>query len=85
MPPPDFYKVAFNVDGGGDPSSWPRIYCPKGGLADLVADERLYRTIHYGAPVVITFEAEYEGRFLEQLVGTFVERCARRDRSAVLH
>ena len=79
--------LTFNapVDGSGDQSSWPRIWVARGGLAALVNDERCYRTILSGRPVIISFEDEAEGRVLEYLIGVMLERRCRRPAAAVLH
>ena len=68
--------LTFNApeDGSGDQSLWTRIWVARGGLAALVDDERLYQTIINGAPIVLSFEDEAEGRFSEYLISVMLER-----------
>jgi hypothetical protein len=72
----DPLTLTFNApeDGSGDQSLWSRIWVARGGLAALIDDERLYRTIINGAPIVLRFEDEAEGRFLEYLISVMLER-----------
>jgi hypothetical protein len=72
----DPLTLTFNApeDGSGDQSSWPRIWVARGGLAALIDDERCHRTILSGRPIIISFEDEGEGRFLEQVISIMLER-----------
>jgi hypothetical protein len=79
------YTVVINPRAGGDRSTWARFWCARGGLSTLVDDERVYRTILTGAPVVIECEDLAEGKYLEQLVTVVTERYARRPAAAALH
>jgi hypothetical protein len=76
----DPLTLTFNApeDVSGDQSSWPRVWVARGGLAALVDDERLYQTIINGAPIVLRFEDETEGRVLEYLISVMLKgRCPR--------
>ena len=75
----DPLTLTFNApeDGSGDQSSWPRIWVVRGGLAALVDDGRLYQTIINGAPIVLRFEDEAEGRVLEYLISVMLKRRPR--------
>jgi hypothetical protein len=81
----DPLTLTFNApeDGSGDQSSWRRIWVARGGLAALIDDERLYQTIINGAPIVLNFEDETEGRVLEYLISIMLERRFRRPAAAV--
>jgi hypothetical protein len=81
----DPYSVVINPRAGGDRSTWARFWCARGGLSALVDDERVYRTILTGQPVIIDCEDEAEGRYLEQLVAVVQERYVRRPAAAALH
>jgi hypothetical protein len=78
--------LTFNApeDGSGEQSSWRRIWVARGGLAALIDDERLYRTIINGAPIILSFEDEAEGRVLEYLISVVLKRRPR-PVAAVLH
>ena len=80
----DPLTLTFNApeDGSGDQSSWPRIWVARGGLAALVDDERLYQTIINAVPIVLSFENEAEGHFLEYVISVMLKR---RPAAAVLH
>ena len=82
----DPLTLTFNApeDDSGDQSSWPRIWVARGGLAALIDDERLYRTIINGAPIILSFEDEAEGRVLEYLISVVLKRRPR-PVAAVLH
>jgi hypothetical protein len=82
----DPLTLTFNApeDGSGDQSSWPRIWVARGGLAALIDDERFYQTIINGAPIVLRFEYEAEGRLLEYLISVMLKRRPR-PAAAVLH
>ena len=81
----DPLTLTFNApeDGSGD-QLWPRIWVARGGLAALIDDERLYQTIVNGAPIVLRFEDEAEGRVLEYLISVMLKRRPR-PAAAVLH
>jgi hypothetical protein len=85
MPPSPAYSVVINPRAGGDRSTWAKFWCQRGGLGTLVDDERVYRTILTGQPVVIEFECEAEGRYCEQLVAVVQERYVSRPAAAALH